>query len=73
MTAERVCVREVVIQLDSSFEELERCLVFLLETVAITYDTPRLRGKQRLLKCLIRQEDECVLVLQVPETGRVVL
>ena len=54
MTAERVCIREVVIQLDSSSKELEGCLVFLLETVTITYDTPRLRGKQRLLKCLIR-------------------
>lgn len=43
--AERVCVCEVRVDLQSSLEEAQSCLMLLLQGEAIAHDTPRLRAQ----------------------------
>lgn len=45
--------------------------MFSLQTVAIAYHTPSLRSEERLLKRLITEKDESVLIFEMPEAGRV--
>ena len=73
VAAQSVRVREVLVQLDGAPEELDRGLVLSLQTVAVAHHAPCLRSEERLLEGLVAQKDERVLVLEVPETGRVVL
>lgn len=62
MAAERVCIGEVVVQLNGPSEELESRFVLLLQTIAVADDAPGFRGKQRFLKSLVRKVNETVLV-----------
>lgn len=66
-------VSKVLIELDRAGEKLQGCFVLFLQAVAIAHDAPCFGRKQRLLKCKVAQVGELVLLLEVPEAGRVVL
>ena len=51
--AEGVRICEVLIQLNGSSEEFESRLMFFLQTVAVTDDTPGFRRKQGFLECKV--------------------
>jgi len=73
MAAQGVRVSKVHVQLNGAREELEGCLMLLLEGVAVADHAPRLRREQRLLQSIVREIAELDLLLEVPETRGVVL
>jgi hypothetical protein len=66
-------ISEVGVQLYRAIEELEGSLVFLLQGIAVADDAPSLRGEERLLERVVGETAELNLLLEVPETGGVVL
>jgi len=73
VAAKRMRVREVLVKLDRAIKELECRFVFFLKTVAVAHDTPSFRDKERFFKGKVTQVSKLVLLLEMPETGRVVL
>jgi hypothetical protein len=73
VAAQSVGVREILVQLDGSPKEFEGRFVLFLQTVAVADHAPGFRGEKRLLERLVTEENQAVLVLQVPQARRVIL
>ena len=66
VSAQGVSISKILIELNGPSEEFQSSFVLFLQTVTVADYTPGLRSKERLLKGLIAQEDQSLLVLKVP-------
>jgi hypothetical protein len=62
MATKRVSICKVLVQLNSPAKELQSSLMFLLQTIAVTYHAPCFGGKERLLKCKVAQVGQLMLL-----------
>ena len=66
VAAQGVSICKILIELNGPSEEFQSSLVLLLQTVTVADHAPCLGSEERLLEGLIAQEDQGLLVLEVP-------
>lgn len=66
VSAQGVSIRKILIELNGPSEEFQSSFVLFLQAVTVADDTPCLWSKERFLEGLIAQEDQSLLVLEMP-------
>lgn len=73
MASKGMSIRKLVVYLNSASEKFESCFMLFLQRVAVSYNTPGFRSKQRFLKDMVAEMAQVHLFLQMPQACRVVL